>query len=133
VRSGARGLKAAALLILGYAISVAVNAGIYLSASGDPGEPRRLIVRLGGAVALVFGLWTGARWAWWLGVLFTGGLAALGVSGLYVAATTELLELRPYPAVDVTFLVVSIVLLAGAFVVLLLPPSCEAAGVGPKG
>lgn len=61
---GVRGLRAAALLILGYAFALAVNTGIYFSASEDWSELPRLVLRLGGVVLLVYGLLTAARWAW---------------------------------------------------------------------
>ncbi|MGH2454336.1 MAG: hypothetical protein ACRDF5_11365 [bacterium] len=130
---GVRGLRVSALLILGYAVSLAVNAGMYLSASGDRSELPRLALRLSGSMLLAYGLWNAARWAWWVAVFFTGFLAALGVPGLYVVATTGVLARRPYPAVDLVFFAVSLAALAGAFVTLILPATRQAVGVGRGG
>jgi hypothetical protein len=67
-----------------------------------------------------------------IAVFFTGFLAALGVPGLYVGVTTAVLSQRPYPAIDLTFLVVRVAVLMAAFVVLILPSSRHAVGVGRR-
>ena len=130
IAPGVRGLKVAALLILTYAVLLALNAAIYVSASGDRTELPRLAVRLGGSLLLAYGLWTAAVWAWWVAVFFTGLLAALGVPGLYVVVTTGILARRPYPAVDLTVFAMSLAALIGAFIALMMPATRRAMGIG---
>lgn len=130
---GLRGLKAAALLILAYAAALAVNAVIYVSASGDRTELPRLAVRLSGSLLLAYGLWSAAVWAWWVAVFFTGVLAALGVPGLYVIVTTGILARRPYPAVDLTVFAIGLAALIGAFIALMMPATRHRIGVRRRG
>lgn len=122
-----RGLRIAALLILVYGLAMAVNEGMYMAWSSSFQALPRLILRVGGAVVMAYGLWTATRWAWWFGVTFSGLLATLGTAGLYyLGRSGASLSGRPVPAPDLFFLVVSTVTLAGVFAVLLLPSSRDA-------
>jgi hypothetical protein len=123
-----RTLRVAAVLILSYAFLVLLNGIFYSWWSGDVTELPGMGIRVAGAGLISWGVWTITRWGWWFGVIFCGLLAVLGVVGLAAALASGLLESRPYPLVDLLFLVLSSGALAAAFLCMLLPGSRRALG-----
>ena len=112
-----------AILIVLYGVAVMANGGVVAQAGGDPSDLVRAGLRLVGTVLIASGLWTGARWAWWLGIAFAGLLGVAGLMALWAALSLPVLEGRPNPTLDLAFFAVSTVLLLTAFVLLLLRSS----------
>ena len=112
-------LRIAVVLILVYGCVLLANGLFYFSWSQDTSELPRMFVRVFGIALVAYGLWSSAKWGWWLGLVFSGIFTLLGIAGLIALFGTDLLDSRPYPTVDIVVFVISILALAGTFVCLI--------------
>ncbi|MGH7446890.1 MAG: hypothetical protein ACREK1_11730 [Longimicrobiales bacterium] len=84
--------RTASVLLLIYAGLVLASA-VHWQMQGPDAVPRdlfRAAVRVAGIVLIALGLFRGARWAWWAGVVFAGFwllMGAVGVMALVIAAS----------------------------------------------
>lgn len=84
--------RTASVLFLIYAGLVLANA-VHWQMQGPDAAPRdlfRAAVRVAGIVLVAIGLFRGARWAWWVGVVFAGFWLLMGVVGVVALAIAAL-------------------------------------------
>jgi hypothetical protein len=124
-------VRAAAAILAAYGVVVLINALIEQRAIGwSDIEPRglpRAVVRFVGMVLIAWGLLRGARWAWWLGVLFPGFLVLVG--GVSIVAYLAIFDpaARELISPNTRMLVVVAFVALGTAVALLLTRSARAA------
>jgi hypothetical protein len=107
-----------------YGIATVLNAMVFPAVAGteDVGDALRMLFPLG-AGFVAWGLWHGARWAWWIGLALALSVLAAGVS---VIAVFEHDDLYWLPPSDYQLFFVSELLSVSAAVALLLAPSARA-------
>lgn len=118
-------VRLASILLLVYGLAVLLSAVIVQQMSGwtDMQDLPRALLRFLGMGVIAWGLWRGAAWAWWAGVLLPSFFFLGGLVALYFLITSET-GLAGSMAVYVVF---SLMPLLGAAVVLLLLPDSRSA------
>lgn len=114
-------LGPAAALFFVYATLLIVNGLSYVLWNGDSSEMPRALPRVAIALVIAGGLRRRQLWAWFLGLLYAGGLGLVALIALPASLTYLETAGRPYPAFDVSFFVGSAAVLLAAFVYMLLP------------
>lgn len=120
-------LKIAAFSMATYGVAVLIIGifyGFFNSGwSVETGALLRMFLRVGVVGYTAWGLYKREKWAWWLAVVLTPLYAGLVILGLVASMKFDLFTRRPYPALDVTIFVISIVSLTVCFISLFHPAS----------
>lgn len=116
-------LKFGMLFIAIYGVLVLLNAGFYAWWSADYSGLPRSVLRVVGVALVIYGLINKANWAWWLAIIGTGSLCILGGMATAILLSNDIFSSRPYGTVDMVFMLLSVGVLALAFITLLLPGS----------
>ena len=124
--------RIASILIFCHVALLLVSGWNYYRIEGDLTDAPRMVIRIVGGSLIVWGIWKGFGWAWWVGVIFTGLLSVVGTAGLYIGLLGRVFQTRPTPNLDLGIYIGLIVCLAGAFVLLLLPSSRKIETGGKK-
>jgi hypothetical protein len=108
-----------------YGIATVLNTVVFTTMAGaeSVGDVLRMLLHPLGAGFVAWGLWRGARWAWWIGLALALSVLAAGVS---VIAVFEHGDLYWLPPSDYQLFFVSELLSVSAAVALLLAPSARA-------
>ena len=113
-------LRFAAACLAIYALALLVGNLVYMRSTGDTSQ--FAVLRLAITVIIVVGLWAGAAWARWIGLLFAGYLAVLGWLGLFTGLATRYYEHQPYPEwLAITLVLIPAMGVSVAFLTLIRP------------
>jgi len=115
---------AAGYFVFAYAILLAISALFFHWCCGEWGgtlEVIRLIIRILLSLLVAAGLWSGQRWAYWLGLIGGILLALLGMLVVTLIFKFGIIDSQPYPQIAKAFFVSFCLTPAGAALLLLSP------------